>query len=623
MVDIVNVGLSVDSRSVDKGTKDLKNLGKEAKKTQTATDKMSKSFKLLGAAIATIGVIALTKKLVDQINTYTALSNKLKLVTSDAKNLADVQNILFDVAQDTRASLEGTIDLYSRLARSTKSLGLSQNDLADVTQTINQAIAVSGATAQEASAALFQLGQGLSAGALRGEELNSVMEQTPRLAQAIADGLGVGIAQLRNMGAAGELNAEKVITALKRQAFVIADEFDQTEKTVSQAFQQIENVALKTFGAIDGKQLVVSLDEFRNIISDPEVIKGLQTIASLLIDAATAAIKLTSALPNFGERLGRNLANALAKETTSDRIEDINDRMTKLAIIMKQTATSFEGSPMAAQFIAAREEIARLSEELQALGGGVTPQETQETTVEKDAEKTALKQEALRVQLETEESMRVDAMFESAIREQEENERKSDERDAWNEKELARQQNYYDRLYNMQAGSQQAALKFSQSIRNNDAKSAIENGALMLANQAKTSKTAFEVQRAFSLANAAVALPDAVMQSFRNGGGFPWGLIPAGLMLANGLQQINAIKSATFGGGVSAPSVSGGGASTSPSAPVASGLPDGSTTTPEAIEQPTQITLNVQPDALLTGQVLIDTLEELQDNGMLRGTIAV
>ena len=87
-----------------------------------------------------------------------------------------------------------------------------------------------------------------------------------------------------------------------------------------------------------------------------------------------------------------------------------------------------------------------------------------------------------------------------------------------------------------------------------------------------------------TLAKAVVALPSAVMLSFSNGGGYPWGLIPAALMAAQGLKQISAIKSASFGGGGSVASVSGG--STSPSSPVTGGLPAGSTATPGGDERP-------------------------------------
>lgn len=84
------------------------------------------------------------------------------------------------------------------------------------------------------------------------------------------------------------------------------------------------------------------------------------------------------------------------------------------------------------------------------------------------------------------------------------------------------------------------------------------------------SKKMFEINKALALANAVVSLPDAVMQSFRNGGGYPWGLIPAGLMLATGVKQIQAIKSSKFGGGAGTnPALAGGGGGAVPVGPAA------------------------------------------------------
>jgi hypothetical protein len=162
----------------------------------------------------------------------------------------------------------------------------------------------------------------------------------------------------------------------------------------------------------------------------------------------------------------------------------------------------------------------------------------------------------------------------------EENQRLLDDKN----RKLKAEKDYYDRLFNLQAGSQQAGLDFGNAIRDMDYKSALSNGALMIGNLAKESKTMFQIQKAFALANAVVTLPSAVMKSFDNGGGYPFGLIPAGLMLAKGMQQISAIRSSSFSGGSTTPSVGSG--STSPSAPVSSNLPAGSTAVPEGTEQP-------------------------------------
>lgn len=104
-----------------------------------------------------------------------------------------------------------------------------------------------------------------------------------------------------------------------------------------------------------------------------------------------------------------------------------------------------------------------------------------------------------------------------------------------------------------------ARKKLRDLADKNSLKNTLGAMAQMTSGVAQHSKAMFKVNKALALAQAVVALPSSVMQSFENGGGYPWGLIPAGLMLATGLQQINAIRSSQFegGGGGTTPSLAG------------------------------------------------------------------
>ncbi|MBN6345382.1 tape measure protein, partial [Escherichia coli] len=125
---------------------------------------------------------------------------------------------VYDIAQRTYQSLDATAQVYQRFADNADRLGLSQQKVAELTETVSKAVAISGASATAAQAALTQFGQALASGQLRGEELNSVMEQTPALAKAIADGMGVSVGELRKKAQDGEMTIEKVIQALERAA---------------------------------------------------------------------------------------------------------------------------------------------------------------------------------------------------------------------------------------------------------------------------------------------------------------------------------------------------------------------------------------------------------------------
>lgn len=157
--------------------------------------------------------------------------------------------------------------------------------------------------------------------------------------------------------------------------------------------------------------------------------------------------------------------------------------------------------------------------------------------------------------------------------------------------------------------------KFEELSTKSKIKFQLGSLAEMTAGAATENRKMFEVNKALALANAAVTLPDAVLKSWNNAGGFPWGIVPAGLMLAAGLTQIQAIKNSSFGG--SAPSLSGigGGASTVNVVPIETPLPDDS--------ENSGTTINVIIEGSAIGNenvrdVIIDAVETAQANDEIR-----
>ncbi|NIP54632.1 tape measure protein [candidate division KSB1 bacterium] len=212
------------------------------KRAKGSIKRVSSAVFGLRSALIGLGGTLLVRQFVKTADALSLVEGRLKLVTNSAEELATVQTELLRIANDTRNAYQGTADLYARVGRVTRDLDVSQKDLLQTTKTINQALIVSGAAAQEASAALVQLSQGLASGTLRGDELRSVLEQTPRLARAIAEGLGVTIGQLRELGTQGELTADRVIKALLSQRDVIEQEFSKMPKTVGQSFVVLNNI---------------------------------------------------------------------------------------------------------------------------------------------------------------------------------------------------------------------------------------------------------------------------------------------------------------------------------------------------------------------------------------------
>ncbi|CZW04348.1 tape measure protein [Enterobacter hormaechei] len=206
---------------------------------------------LTGVAKALVAALS-----VQQVGAYAQawqdLSNKLANAVRDSvppfETLADVTERVFDISQKTRSGLDATATLYARLERSTRSYGVSVEDITRLTTIINQGFVVSGATAEEASNAIIQLAQGLASGALRGDEFNSVNEQGNRLMIALADSMNVSIGALRNMAAEGKLTTDVIVNGLLSQGDKIGQEFAKTTATISQSLEIANNNITKFFG---------------------------------------------------------------------------------------------------------------------------------------------------------------------------------------------------------------------------------------------------------------------------------------------------------------------------------------------------------------------------------------
>lgn len=181
------------------------------------------------------------QEIVQIADAWNMMSARLKLATAGQREYTVAQKELFDIAQRIGVPIQETATLYGKLQQAVRMLGGEQKDALTITESISQALRLSGASATEAQSSLLQFGQALASGVLRGEEFNSVVENSPRLAQALADGLNVPIGRLRKLAEEGRLTADVVVNALMSQKDKLASEYAQLPQTVSQAFERLRN----------------------------------------------------------------------------------------------------------------------------------------------------------------------------------------------------------------------------------------------------------------------------------------------------------------------------------------------------------------------------------------------
>ncbi|MEM1189945.1 MAG: tape measure protein [Pseudomonadota bacterium] len=288
-------------------------------RANTTVDRLTRSMQGLGAALSALGLGAAMTQVIRATDQYAAMRGQLALVTESQEQLNSTYERSLRLANETGQSTETTVSLYARLARSTEELNLSQNQLFTITEAVNQSFVVSGASAQESSSAILQLSQGLAAGALRGEELNSVMENSPRLARALADGLGVSIGQLRSLGQEGQLTAERVTGALLSTADSINDEFEQMPMTVGRATQRVRNLVGDMFGTVDAEPVMEAVEEFEELIADEGFQRSITSVTEGLISMATGFARALDS----GTRLSRFIGEELSRRLNGTALDDI------------------------------------------------------------------------------------------------------------------------------------------------------------------------------------------------------------------------------------------------------------------------------------------------------------
>lgn len=235
------------------------------------------SANLFKAGIAGFGV----NQLKGFADGYTGIQNKLRLVESASISSSKGLNNVFDIALKTNQSINATSGVYQRFAQNSETLKISQAQIASLTETVSKAVAVSDAGVGAADAALTQFGQALGSGILRGDEFNSVMEQTPALAKAIATGLGVTTGELRNMAKEGKLTMDVLVPALERAKESVDEQFNTRILTISAAFENLNTSAIKWIGELD--KSTGASEAFAKAID--EIAKHLTIVASLAAGA--------------------------------------------------------------------------------------------------------------------------------------------------------------------------------------------------------------------------------------------------------------------------------------------------------------------------------------------------
>ncbi|MDM1282413.1 tape measure protein [Acinetobacter towneri] len=308
----------IDSRNAERNARALANeLGSIEKKGDFASksmDSMSVATRQLAgymAGVVTVGAA------ISKMDAYTGMQNRLKLVTESQEQLNLAMSDTFSIAQKSYQSWDSVIQVYQRFSDNAKTLRIDMAKTAELTETVSKAVAISGASTQAAEAALTQFGQALASGVLRGEELNSILEQTPALAKAIAQGMGITVGQLRSVAAEGKITGDVLVDALTKSKQSVDELFAKTDITIGQSIQLLSNEVTKFTGEAGKASGVATTlaSSIQILANNLDAIAGIAVVGGVALLTKTIAAQTVAIHGSISAVVAKRAADAAALQS--------------------------------------------------------------------------------------------------------------------------------------------------------------------------------------------------------------------------------------------------------------------------------------------------------------------
>lgn len=354
----------IDSQNAERNAR---NLGNELDSIERKGDYASKSMD--GLSVATRALAGYMAGLVtvgaaiSKMDAYTGLQNRLKLVTNNQAELNKATEDTFRIAQKTYSAWDSVLQVYQRFSDNAKTLNLTMDDTARLTETVSKAVAISGASAEAADAALVQFGQALASGTLRGEELNSVMEQTPALAKAIAQGMGITVGELRSVAAEGKITSQEIVKALRNVESDVDALFGKTDITIGQSLTLLNNEITKFVGeASQGSGAAQALSGSIKVLAE-----NLESISYVGILGGTAlltkaiATQVSALNTKLGSLVANNAASQLQKqksiESAKAALAEAEAHLANVRATNAETQAKFGASAASARYVLAANNV--------------------------------------------------------------------------------------------------------------------------------------------------------------------------------------------------------------------------------------------------------------------------
>lgn len=230
------------TRNIRQSTQAEQQLNASIRGGNDALDDMVGKAKNLAA---TIGASVGLKKLIELSDQMTSTTARLNFIVDDGGSVEALEAKIMASAQRSRAAYLDTASAIASMGANAGAAFTSNDELIAFMEQVNKQFVIGGASAQGQAAAMLQLTQAMAAGALRGEELNSILENAPGIARAIEQYMGIAEGSIKSYAEKGAVSA----TVVKNALLSIADEtnakFNGMAMTWGQVWTQMGNIALK------------------------------------------------------------------------------------------------------------------------------------------------------------------------------------------------------------------------------------------------------------------------------------------------------------------------------------------------------------------------------------------
>lgn len=175
---------------------------------------------------------------------------RVGVTVDDGGSVDELERKIMASAQRSRAAYFDTASAVASMGANAKAAFSSNDELISFIEQVNKQFVIGGADVQGQAAAMLQLKQAMGMGVLRGEELNSVLENAPGIARIIEQYMGIAEGSIKSYAEKGAVTAEVVKDALLGAADETNAAFESMPMTWGQIWTSMQNKALSIFSPI-------------------------------------------------------------------------------------------------------------------------------------------------------------------------------------------------------------------------------------------------------------------------------------------------------------------------------------------------------------------------------------